>query len=333
MKFGFAVDPFWSLKNVIDLIVQAETLGYDSAWIPDQTFYADPFPILAVAGRQTRKIALGIGVTNPYTRSAVQVARTIATINELIGRPVILGIGAGNRRDLLLPLGLEQDAPVARCREMVKIIRRLLMGEEITYQSNTMTLDRVKILMDNKFQPEIYVAARGPATLQMAGEVSDGVIIGDLISESGLKYAQTQIGIGMERSKRRSDEIASVCWTTCFITNGDNRLVYENLRPWIAHNLAASPEVVEQALELDKEQIQLLRDTYQRKGPEAASQYINAEDIEKLAIIGPPDKCAEIIKRMQKRGIDQLVLLLYSQNLHDVQLTLNRFIKEVVPLL
>src|SRR5574341_386173 len=135
MKLGFAIDPFWALENVVDLVRQAESLGYESAWIPDQTFYADPFPILAVAGRQTKRINLGIGVTNPYTRSAVQVARTMATIDELIGRPVVLGIGAGNRRELLLPLGLEQDAPVARCREMVTIVRELLRGEETTYQS------------------------------------------------------------------------------------------------------------------------------------------------------------------------------------------------------
>src|SRR3972149_2743198 len=105
MRYGFAVDAFWPLQEVVKLIRIGEDLGYDNVWLPDQTFYADPFPLLAVAGCRTERIRLGIGVTNPYTRSIPQVARTIGTVAQLVGRPVALGIGAGNRRELLGPLG------------------------------------------------------------------------------------------------------------------------------------------------------------------------------------------------------------------------------------
>jgi 5,10-methylenetetrahydromethanopterin reductase len=333
MKFGIAIDPFWALENVIDLVCHAESIGYESAWIPDQTFYADPFPILVAAGRQTKRINLGIGVTNPYTRSAIQVARTMATINELIGRPVALGIGAGNRRELLQPLGLEQDSPVARCREMVDIVRRLLQGDEITYHSPSAILNHVKLGIVPTNPIPIYIAARGPATLQLAGEVSDGVIIGDLLSDEGLEYAGSQIQIGIEKSGRKSSQVESVCWTTCFITNGEHRQVVEWLRPWIAHNLAASPVVVQQALGMDQARIELMRNTYQEKGPQAASHYVQPEDIDKLAIVGSPEKCAETVRRLEKRGINQLVLLLYSKDLSEVQENLNRFMQEVIPLI
>ncbi len=332
MKLGFAIDPFWPLENVVDLIVQAEALGYDTAWIPDQTFYADPFPILAVAGRQTRQISLGIGVTNPYTRSAVQVARTMATLGELIGRPLTLGIGAGNRRELLLPLGLEQEAPVSRCREMAQVIRALLQGEETTYQSKSISLDHVKLEVRSPYPVAIYLAARGPATLRMAGEVGDGVIIGDLLSDEGLAYAQNQIQAGVRKAGRQASEVELVSWTTCFITTGDDRQTLAWLSPWIAHNLAASPEAVEQALGMDPERIHLMRETYQARGPQAAAAYIQPEDIDKLAIVGPPEKCAETVRRLQKRNIQQLVLLLYSKDLAEVQANLTRFMKEVVPL-
>ena len=104
------------------------------AWIPDQTFYRDPFLVMAHWAQATENIQLMIGVTNPYTRHPAQVARAIATVDEISGGRAHLGIGSGNRRELLLPMGYEQDAAAARTREMLTLVRALLHGETLQHE-------------------------------------------------------------------------------------------------------------------------------------------------------------------------------------------------------
>lgn len=330
MRLGFITIPQWPSSDVLDLIQRGESLGYDFAWLPDQTFFQDPFPLLTVAGQQTRRIHLGVGVTNPYTRTPYQVARTIATVSELAGRPVALGIGAGNRRELLLPLGMEQVSPANRMREFIEVTRRLLQGETVTYQSETMTLNQVSLKFKPGHPTPVYLAARGPATLRLGGEVGDGVIIGDLLSDDGLDYAQGEIDKGIKAAGRSAEEVESVCWASCFITDGDDAERIERLKPWIAHNLVASPSVVQKALGMDEERIAVMRAAYGEGGADQAAQYVQPEDVHKLSILGSPERCAETVRRLRDRGIGQLVILLYSKDLAENQVTLTRFAQEVL---
>lgn len=331
MRYGFAVDAFWPLQEVVKLIRIGEDLGYDNVWLPDQTFYADPFPLLAVAGCRTERIRLGIGVTNPYTRSIPQVARTIGTVAQLVGRPVALGIGAGNRRELLAPLGLTQTAPVERCREMIDLVRRLLEGERVTYESGSVTLRDVRLLFEPSHPVPIYLASRGQRMLRLGGELADGVIIGDLVSSAGLDYALREIAIGAHEAGRREGQVDLVAWVTCFITDGKRDHAEEYLRPWVAHHMAASPPAVQSAIGVDDERIQAIRAAYAAGGPMAAGALVSSEDIDKLAIVGSPDQCAVTVRRLVERKIGQLVILLYSQDLAENESTLRRFASEVIP--
>jgi alkanesulfonate monooxygenase SsuD/methylene tetrahydromethanopterin reductase-like flavin-dependent oxidoreductase (luciferase family) len=69
-RFDFAFIPERSLTESVDLIRLGEELGYRGAWIPDQGFHRDPFVVVAHAADGTERIALGVGITSPYTRSS-----------------------------------------------------------------------------------------------------------------------------------------------------------------------------------------------------------------------------------------------------------------------
>lgn len=330
MKFGFITLPHWPSLDVVNLIERAERLGYDFAWIPDQTFFQDPFAILAVAGQRTSKIQLAMGVTNPYTRPPYQVARSIATTSELVGRPVVCGIGAGNRRELLLPLGLEQDSPVTRIREMVVVSRRLIQGETVTFQSDNVFMKEVKLCFKPLFQSPVYIAARGPGTLRLGGEIADGVIIGDILSDNGLDYAQGEIKKGVEKAGRNISDVENVCWAACFVTDGNDGAVIERLKPWIAHNLVASPSIVQQALQIEEDRIEKMRSSYFEGGAEKAAKFVEPQDVYQLSVVGSPERLIELVKRLEARGINQLVILLYSKNLLENRETMKNFSKEVI---
>lgn len=333
MELGFALITHEPASDLVSLVTSTEEMGYEFAWIADQTFFYDPFPILAAAGLRTERLGLGVGVTNPYTRHPVQVARTMATISDLVGRPITLGIGAGNRRMLLEPLGHEQRSPVERCQEMALLVRRLVRGEEVTYESESLTLQAVKLDFHPSQPVPIFVAGRGPKMLQMAGEVADGVIIGDLISDTGLDYAMDKIGEGAKAAGRPLEDIKLVAWATCYVTNGDYRETVNRLRPWVALHMVGSPPSVQRALGVEEDRITAIRTVYAERGIEAAAAYIKPEDVEQLTIVGTPEKCAATVRRLVDRGVDQLGMLVYPEEVSECRDVLTSFAHEVMPLL
>ncbi|MCL6554615.1 MAG: LLM class flavin-dependent oxidoreductase [Firmicutes bacterium] len=144
MRFGFATIP-GEAAAFTALVRDAEAMGFHQAWVPDQTFHRDVFALLAACATEARRIALGVGVTNPFTRHPVQIARAAATVDEISGGRLTLGIGAGNRRELLRPLGLEQERTAQRCAEAVTVIKGLLRGERVTHESDTLTVRDVAL--------------------------------------------------------------------------------------------------------------------------------------------------------------------------------------------
>src|SRR3982075_657172 len=74
---------------------RAEDLGIDSIWIHDSYFERDPITYLSAMGMETRRIGLGAGALNPYTRHPVVVAMTMSALDDLAPRRVTLALGSG----------------------------------------------------------------------------------------------------------------------------------------------------------------------------------------------------------------------------------------------
>jgi alkanesulfonate monooxygenase SsuD/methylene tetrahydromethanopterin reductase-like flavin-dependent oxidoreductase (luciferase family) len=75
----------------------ADRLGYDSVWLTE-SWNRDPVTLLAHLANQTTRIRLGFGVLNVLSRSPAVLANTAATLDELSGGRVILGLGTSTRR-------------------------------------------------------------------------------------------------------------------------------------------------------------------------------------------------------------------------------------------
>ena len=111
MNIGFSLSNNQGLTNVQDVVrtaVRAEELGYDSVWASDHVFnvsyvyerigqrpYYDPLTILAFAAAQTERIALGTSVLVLPYHNPMRLAKQAATLDQLSGGRVVLGIGVG----------------------------------------------------------------------------------------------------------------------------------------------------------------------------------------------------------------------------------------------
>ena len=151
---------------------RAEDLGIDSIWVHDSYFERDPITYLSAMGMETRRIGLGAGALNPYTRHPVVVAMTMSALDDLAPRRVTLALGSG------LPLRLSQmaipyDDTVARVSESIDQIRRLWSGQPLKLNEKVPPLQPM-------FQPPhripIYIAAYRTPFLDLCGEKADGYL-------------------------------------------------------------------------------------------------------------------------------------------------------------
>src|SRR6267143_2044218 len=161
-----------SVTDTAEWARRAEDLGLDSVWVHDSYFERDPITYLTAMGMQTRRIGLGAGALNPYTRHAVVVAMTMSALDDLAPRRVTLALGSG------LPLRLSQmaipyDDTVARVSESIDQIRRLWSGQPLKLNDKVPPLQPM-------FQPPhripIYIAAYRTPFLDLCGEKADGYL-------------------------------------------------------------------------------------------------------------------------------------------------------------
>lgn len=337
MRFGFATVPAGPPAETVALFRLAEDLGFDVGWMPDQTFYRDPFVTLAAVAQGTKRLALGLGATNPYTRHPAMTARAAATLAELCSGRFILGLGAGNRKELIDLLGLPADRAGPRCREAVLTIKRLLAGEQIEYESPTLVIKGVSLEMPPPPRTPVYLAARGPQILRAAGEVADGVIIGALVSEAGLAFALAHVREGARRAGRSMEDLEVVSWVNTVVTDRKADVV-ERLRPSVAHIVGGAPEEVLEGIGLDAGRIRAFKESYAAGGPGRAAALVDPPLVDMLTIVGPAGEVIERIQALSARGVQQIVALMPggSRGSHafpdfDHQTNLQRIARDVMP--
>src|SRR6516165_3076436 len=117
----------------LDYGKRAEEHGFRAAWFPEITF-GDAFGPATAAATKTRRVELGTGVVGIWSRSAVTMALQAATLNEISGGRLILGLGPQASGYVEGWHGRRYERPVRALREYVTILRRILSGERVTYE-------------------------------------------------------------------------------------------------------------------------------------------------------------------------------------------------------
>lgn len=332
LSFGFAHVPSEHYRRHVELVLEAERLGFDYAWIPDQTFYRDPYVILTALALSTERIRLGLGVTNPYTRHPAMAGRAIASIDECAAGRVSLGVGAGNVPELLAPLGLAFDHPAARCREMVELVQRALAdslnGAGYVGAHYRMEGARLQFTVDHRIP--VYLAGRGPRMLEAAGEVADGVLIGGLCSPAGIAYAVDRVRAGAAAANRDLIDIDIGSWVTVHLTD-DREHHLERLRPVVAHIIGGAPDSVLDAIGLPAALIRRLKADYRSGGSTAAAAHVTEECLDAFTIVGDASLCIDRIRALEEAGTTQFIFLMPPGNVDDYSLLITRLADTVIP--
>lgn len=190
MKLGL-IWGYWGQlppPNIIETTKLAEDLGFDSVWTAE-AWGSDAFGPLAYLAGHTSTIKLGTSVVQIAARTPTATAMHAITLDHLSNGRLILGLGVSGPQVVEGWYGQPYRKPLARTREYVEIIRRVIAREEPLdfdgeffqhpyHGPDTMGLGKPlkSIVHPLRREIPIYLGAEGPKNVTMTAEIADGWI-------------------------------------------------------------------------------------------------------------------------------------------------------------
>jgi F420-dependent oxidoreductase-like protein len=188
LKLGYNTG-YWGQgppAGALDAIQEAERLGYSSVWTAE-AYGSDAITPLAWWGAQTSKVHLGTGIIQMSARTPAATAMAAMTLDHLSGGRVILGLGASGPQVVEGWYGQAYGKPLARTREYVDIVRRIVRREE-PIEAHGEFYDMPYTKPDGRglgkalkstihpFRKDIpiYLGAEGPKNVALSAEICDG---------------------------------------------------------------------------------------------------------------------------------------------------------------
>ena len=177
----------WQPEELVHHAQLAEQAGFDMVvvsehfhpWVDDQSAAGFAFATIGAMAQATERISFATGVTTPLFRyHPAVVAQAAATLDRLSGGRFNLGVGTGENINEG-PLGYEfpnYAGRASRMREALEIMRRLLDGEKLTFNGAHYVTDRAKLYSPPIGPVPIWLAAGGPKSAALAGEMAEGIV-------------------------------------------------------------------------------------------------------------------------------------------------------------
>ena len=205
MSFAVCMGFGISMEEVADHARAAESSGFSHlAFVDTPNIARDVHVMMTQAALSTEHIRIGQGVTDPWTAHPSAVANATASIGELSGGRVFVGMGAGG------PFGKVMKArPLSELREAVEFIKAYSAGEEAQWRGTRMHSEWIRERL------QVYVACNGPKACELAGEVADGAIIGGAITPEIVRWKLDLIEQGARNTGRDPGTIDK--WVTTSI--------------------------------------------------------------------------------------------------------------------
>ena len=316
MKFGITLKPDHAYSRSVGLAKRAEANGFSYGWLFDShVLWRDPYPLLTLIGTETTNMRLGTCVTNPATRDITVTASALATLNEITGGRMDLGIGRGDSARRVMG---KKPTTVAYMEECCRIVRSLTAGEKVT-------LDGTEIQMEwaSHGPVPIWVAGYGPMALAAAGRVADGIIL-QLADPDIIRWCIGFVRAAAEEAGRNPDDIEIMAAAPAYVSD-DLALARDKVRWFPA---LVSNHVVDLINKYPKDDLPeaLWKYVENREGydyhhhAEVGSdnaRFVSDEITDQFAIVGPPSAHHERLEQLRDAGVTQFNIYLMNGEEED----------------
>ena len=295
------------MPEQVSLAVRAEQQGFESVWVAETRITRDALVPMAAIAAATRRVRVGSGILNVYTRHPVTLAISFVGLNELAPGRIVMGLGPGSP-SVLEPQGIPFDLPLTRLREYSEVIPRLLRGEVVTYSGKTVTLrgaqlDDVLTGSSASVPPgelALWLGVTGPRAVELAGELGDGLLMNTCLPTDYVHDRQRLIAIGAARTNRTPADV-DLGIVLCVSPHLESREGKDHARRFIALYLSLFPNLARET-GLEPELIDRIRAVFAADGIEVSAQLVTDGIVDKLTAAGSIEECRERIAEYRDAG-------------------------------
>ena len=237
MKLGL-VWGYWGRgmpEGFVPLTREAERLGYDSVWTAE-SWGSDAFSPLVWLAAHTERIRLGTGIVQLAARTPTATAMHAVTADHLSNQRLILGLGVSGPQVVEGWYGQPGNRPLARTREYVEILRRVLARDGyLTFEGDYYShpykgegdtgLGKPLKIMTHPLRADIpiFIGAEGPKNIAQTVEIADGWL--------PLYYSPFRPEVYAESIAGRSEDFEITVHTTIKVTGNSTEELAQALFP------------------------------------------------------------------------------------------------------
>lgn len=303
LKLGWHIG-YWGRtmpEGVPDRLAEIERLGFDSVWTAE-SWGSDAISPLAWWGSQTTKLRLGTNLVQISARTPTATAMTAVTLDHLSGGRFCLGLGVSGPQVVEGWYGQRFNRPLARTREYVSIIRKVLAREERLTNDGPeypipapdgLGLGKALNVMTHPLRADlpIFLGAEGPKNVALAAEIADGWFPIFYAPKHEELYApHLEEGFARPTARRTPDEF-EVLATVNVSIDDDLGAAYDRMRPILALYVGG----------MGAQEMNFHADVFRRLGYEAA-----VDRIQSLFLSGHQD---DAIAAVPDAMIDEICLV------------------------
>jgi F420-dependent oxidoreductase-like protein len=327
MRLGLNVG-YWGLglssEQQLALVTAAEDAGYDSVWVAE-AYGSDAATVMAWLAAQTSRIKVGSGIFQMPARSPAMTAMTAATIDQLSGGRMLLGIGPSGPQVAEGWHGQRFAKQLLRTREYVEILRQALARERLAYDGEYYKLPlpdgpgkalKLTIAPIQERIP-IYIASIGPKNVQLTGEIADGWLP-IFFSPEHVADSRALLEEGAGRSGRPIDDGFDIAPAVNVCIDDDVDRARDQMRYFIALYVGGMGSrernfynalVQRYGFEDAAREIQ---DLYLDGQKEEAAAAVPPELIDTITLVGPKDKVRDRLGVYRDAGVGTMIVSIVS---------------------
>ena len=294
---------------------RAEEAGFDGIGVPDtQLIMRDVYVALALAAQRTSTLDLMTAVTNPKTRHVSVLASLAQTVEDLAPGRLTLVIGSGY--SAVNTIG-KKAATLKEMRESITGLKALLAGEDVRFGDF-----QARLPYASGRKIPVLLAATGPRTIELAGEVADGALLAVGLHPGSMEAARSILHAGARKAGRDPETLEVVYLARVHVAD-DLDAARDMARPicaqwalepyrarWLREagvdlpDLEVPPEL--QALYPDIPHAEDWEEA--RRLTSFLSDDLVAEICDVIALVGGPDRLAARLRDLERQGVDKLFL-------------------------
>jgi 5,10-methylenetetrahydromethanopterin reductase len=312
---GVIFQPVDTPTDFVAMVREVEELGFTNLWCTDSSLHArNAYSYLTLAATNTDALLVGTAVTNPLTRHPAITASAAATIDEVSGGRMLLGIGVGDRP--LLALGYKPSY-LADLEATIDDMRRLWSGETVNRVARSYQLDGAHMRIPARPDIPIYISASGPKTFELAGRVADGVLVMVGLFDEAIEWAVSCVRKGADEAGRDIPHIAVCAYGAINDDDPDSSMgPARNIASWFPQT---APYVCELA-GLDPAIVEAVRANYsggEFQEAERAASLLPDSFVRRVALSGGRAEATAQIQTALRAGADSVQVFPLGANRMD----------------